>query len=335
VPVRRNVVHTPGPAQRAGCLLGLALGDALGFVVEAEPPGVARAYVAELRAGRAGLRTHPGFPFGQYSDDTQLARELLLSVREAGCFDPAGFGRRLADLFTRGQDVGAGPGSRAAALRLARGVSWSDAGTPPPYAGNGSAMRAAPLGLVFPDRARLVEAAVGQSRLTHQDPRCAAGALTMAAAAAMAARPGAVDPDLWLEELSAAVAPVDEPFAEALRALRGWAGQDAETATRELPSFGCDPPDGTRWLGVSAHVIPSVLWALYAFLRSPDSYWDTVCTAIEAGGDTDSTAAMAGALAGARLGRAGLPEPLIGQLTDRGRWNSAALEELAMSVCVQ
>ena len=52
MPVRSNVVHIPGPAQRAGCLLGLALGDALGFVVEAESPGVARAYVAELRAGR-------------------------------------------------------------------------------------------------------------------------------------------------------------------------------------------------------------------------------------------------------------------------------------------
>jgi ADP-ribosylglycohydrolase len=193
-------------------------------------------------------------------------------------------------------------------------------------------MRAAPLGLVFPDRARLVESAVRQSRVTHQDPRCAAGALTMAAAACMAARSGAVDPDAWLEELSGAVAPVDESFAEALRGLRRWAGQDAETATRELRAFGCDPPT-TDWLGVSAHVIPSVLWALYAFLKSPDSYWDTVCTAIEAGGDTDSTAAMAGALAGARLGRAGLPEKLVGRLTDRGGWDGAALEELALSVC--
>ena len=62
-----------------GTLLGLALGDALGFVVEAEPPETAREYVATvLRAGRAGERHHARFPFGQYSDDTQLARELLL-----------------------------------------------------------------------------------------------------------------------------------------------------------------------------------------------------------------------------------------------------------------
>lgn len=325
-------MHAASPSQRAGCLLGLALGDALGFVVEAQPPGIARAYVGELRAGRVGLRTHPDFPFGQYSDDTQLARELLLSIRDAGRFDPAGFGLRLADLFTGSRDVGAGPGSRAAAFRLAAGMSWSAAATPAPYAGNGSAMRAAPLGLVFRDRSRLVEAAVGQSRVTHQDPRCAAGSVAIAAAAAMAARPGTIEPEPWLEELSGVVAPVHEPFAEAIRAVRIWAGRDPDIAARALHSAAWDPAIGTAWLGVSAHVMPSVLWALYAFLRSPDSYWDTVCTAIRAGGDTDSMAAMAGALAGARLGKGALPEQILRQLTDRGSWTSEALAELAISV---
>ena len=61
--------------QLAGLLLGQALGDALGFVVEAEPPDVAAAYVEQwLRTGRAGERSNPRYPFGQYSDDTQLAR---------------------------------------------------------------------------------------------------------------------------------------------------------------------------------------------------------------------------------------------------------------------
>ncbi len=72
-------------------ILGQALGDALGFVVEAEPPEVARAYVDDcLRAGRAGERSHPQYPFGQYTDDTQLARELLRSFQEAGGWDAFG-----------------------------------------------------------------------------------------------------------------------------------------------------------------------------------------------------------------------------------------------------
>jgi ADP-ribosylglycohydrolase len=44
-----------------------------------------------------------------------------------------------------------------------------------------------------------------------------------------------------------------------------------------------------------------VLWSLYSFLRSPEDYWETVCTAIAVGGDVDTTAAMAGAVSGAYL----------------------------------
>jgi ADP-ribosylglycohydrolase len=324
----------PMPTQRVGCLLGLALGDALGFVVEAQPPSVARAYVAELRAGRTGIRAHPRFPFGQYSDDTQLARELLLSIREAGRFEPALVGGRLAELFARGSDVGAGPGSRAAALRLAAGARWDVSGTPAPYAGNGSAIRAAPLGLVFRDRARLVEAALGQSRVTHQDPRCGAGALAIAAAAAMAARSGRIEPATWLDELSGIVGAVHDPFAAAIRQLRTWLGESPDTAARALHAAGWDPATGGGRLGISAHVVPSVLWALYAFLRSPDCYWDAVCTAIGVGGDTDSMAAMAGALVGARLGKEALPDGLLDRLTDRGNWGRDALEGLALGARV-
>ena len=54
-----------------------------------------------------------------------------------------------------------------------------------------------------------------------------------------------------------------------------------------------------------------MLWSLYAFLRSPDDYWETICTAIGVGGDTDTMAAIAGAISGARLGVAALPADLI------------------------
>ena len=64
----------------AGSLLGLALGDALGFAVEGAPRRVAAAYADDLiRRGQAAYRDPTGFHFGQYSDDTQLARVLLAS----------------------------------------------------------------------------------------------------------------------------------------------------------------------------------------------------------------------------------------------------------------
>ena len=325
-------MSVPTPDQRAGCLLGLALGDALGFVVEAEPPEVAAAYVEELRAGRAGEHSHPRFPFGQYSDDTQFARELLISVRETGRFDPAVFGRRLAALFANGRDVGAGPGSRAAALRLAAGVPWSEAGAPAPYAGNGSAMRAAPIGLLSEDCATAVRVAVQQSRVTHQDTRCAAGAVAMAAGAAMAARGGPIDPPAWVAELSGVVRPIDQRVAEVMELAGVWAGLPPDRAAAALREAGLDPASAGQWRGVSGHVVPTVVWALYAFLHSPDSYLDAVSVAIEVGGDTDTMAAMAGALAGARLGGAALPAALVERLNDRGAWRGPALAELSRVV---
>ncbi len=327
-------MSAPTSDQRVGCLLGLALGDALGFVVEAQPPAVAKEYVAELRAGRAGERSHPCFPFGQYSDDTQFAREFLLSVRDAGGFDPAAFGSRLAVLFASGRDIGAGPGSRAAARLLADGVPWTESGTRAPYAGNGSAMRAAPIGLLVPPNSvALVRVAVEQSRVTHQDPRCAAGAVAMAGAAALAARGGAVSPGAWVTELDALVRPIDERVAEAIGLAGAWARLPAESAAAALRAAGLDPASSAEWQGISAHVVPSLVWALYAFLSSPDSYLGAVCTAIQVGGDTDSMAAMTGALAGARLGRAALPGGLVSRVNDRGEWDAEALAALA-EVCL-
>ncbi|HYC33483.1 MAG TPA: ADP-ribosylglycohydrolase family protein, partial [Gemmatimonadales bacterium] len=78
-----------------------------------------------------------------------------------------------------------------------------------------------------------------------------------------------------------------------------------------------------------AFVLPSVAWSLYAFFRSPDDWWETLCTAVEPGGDTDTMGAIAGAIAGARLGPGGLPRGLLSRLTDRGDWGAVALRDLA------
>jgi ADP-ribosylglycohydrolase len=315
--------------QLRGSLLGQALGDALGFVVEAEPPEIARDYVDRwLRTGRAAERAHPKFPFGQYSDDTQLSRELLRSVRERGCWDPSAFAQRIARLFHEQREVGAGRGTRAAALRLLSGTPWSDAGTPAPYAGNGSAMRAGQLGLLFPDPEALCRAAREQSRITHLDPRCAAGAVAVARAVSLAACPGTVLPASFLDEVARCAQLDDAAMAAAIRGVAEWVSLAPQQAAELVHRRGLDPAHPV-WRGISAYVVPSVLWSLYAFLRSPDDYWECICTAIAVGGDTDTMAAIAGAISGARLGPSALPQDLLACLTDRGEWGAAALAELA------
>jgi ADP-ribosylglycohydrolase len=314
-----------------GCLLGQALGDALGFVVEARPPAVAGEYVERyLLAGRAGELAHPEFPFGQYSDDTQLTRELLMSYADAGRWSPEAFAGRLAALFEEGRDVSAGPGTRAAAMRLSGGTHWSRSGTPAPYAGNGSAMRAAPLGLLFGEDTRsMIEATVEQSVMTHLDPRCSAGARAGAGAVSLATTRAPVRNEEFLDALAALTAAADQSVAEAIRGLRCWAHLAPDEAARRVHDERLDPAFSGEWRGISAFVTPSVVWSLYAFLRAPDDYWTTVCTAIGVGGDTDTMAAIAGAISGARLGPRALPTRLVERLNDRGGWRRDALIDLA------
>jgi len=98
-----------------------------------------------------------------------------------------------------------------------------------------------------------------------------------------------------------------------------------------ISGAGFDPDyiDDDEWKGMSGFVISSVLWSLYSFLRTPDDYLETICTAISGGGDTDTTAAMAGAISGAYLGTNAIPSHLTKYLTDRGTWKYDELVELA------
>ncbi len=132
----------PTKEQFEGCLIGQCVGDALGFVVEGQPPEVCREYVEEtLDKEHPGDRRRERYAFGQYSDDSQLAREVLQSYAACGGFDPEDYARRIAAIFSEGRIVGRGRATEEAAARLARGVPWQESGTLPPSAGNGSAVR--------------------------------------------------------------------------------------------------------------------------------------------------------------------------------------------------
>ncbi len=318
----------PTRSQFRGCLVGQALGDALGTFVEGAPAETARGYVDEILPGwLAGEPATLGpYRLGQYTDDTQLARELLQSVVEQGGFEPAAYARRIMRLFTENRIVGRGRSTEEAAARLALGLPWDEAGTPPPAAGNGSAMRAAPVGLLcFDDADRLVRFAVDQGRITHQDPRCSAGSVAVAGATAFALRQGALDIASWVDELAGLVQRVDGSVADAVADLRDWVGLEPEDAVAAIAALagGEDP-----WDGISPFVTSSVVWSLYAVLRSPDDYWETIRTAIRVGGDVDTTAAMAGAISGARLGIEGVPAHLARLVTDQDTWGYDELVSL-------
>jgi ADP-ribosylglycohydrolase len=315
---------TAGPAVERfqGALLGQALADAIGRLVEGHTPETCQAFVADLRS-------HTGpIGFGQYTDDTQLARELASSLVDCGGLDPADYGRRVAALFMEERVVGRGRATAMAAERLARGVPWTQSGTPAPQAGNGSAMRAAPIGLFYyADPEALRAAAVDQGRITHQDSRCAAGSVAVAAAVAGALQRGELEPRAFTDAIAHVVGDLDPLLPGFLHELPRLIALPASEALPVIAPMG-KSPGGDEWPGISPFVVGTVVWSLYAFLRHPDDYREAVFTAIEGGGDADTTAAITGAIAGARVGLAGLPA-WVEAVEDRGTWRAADLKQLA------
>src|SRR6516165_5429598 len=117
----------------AGCLIGQCLGDALGFPVEKESAAVCAQYIQEcVKAGRMVANSRGPFAVGQYTDDSQLARELVLSFVTCQGFDPSDYASRLARLFIEGRVVWGGSVVADAARRIASGVPWQQAGSPAP-----------------------------------------------------------------------------------------------------------------------------------------------------------------------------------------------------------
>jgi poly(ADP-ribose) glycohydrolase ARH3 len=284
-----------------GCLLGLALGDALGAPFEGSPPGVGPPLEA--------LFDGPPPVLG-YTDDTEMAIGVAESIVEAGNIDPGDMARRFVENYHPWR--GYGPGTVAVLELIRKGVHWEQANRavfPGGSFGNGAAMRSAPMGLfIRNDMDRLRQAVRRASAVTHAHVLAQEGAFLIAAAVASAAG--------------------GEGREETLDRLRGlsMAGEYAEKLAAVASLLKRDPPIGEviRTLGTGVAALMSVPTALYAFLRHGGDYQDTVRYCISLGGDTDTIAAMAGAITGAHLGAGGLPGRLVERLEDRER-----IEELA------
>ena len=270
-----------------GCLLGLAVGDALGLVSE----NLSRAAIRKRFGQLDRYQMYPGRAY--VSDDTEQALALATSLAERGRFDARDFARRLRRWFwTLPPFIGLATARACLKMSLGFGPSRSGVNS----AGNGSAMRVAPLGLFFCDRREeLIRAAEESTRPTHTHPRAVAGTVVVAVAVAELAGRGLDDLDAkdFLGKLEETARRYDAPMAEG-----------TERVARLLTA---DPDQALDLLGTSGYVLHTVPAALYCFLRSPGSFRDTVSLAASAGGDTDTIAAIAGALSGAFNGSEGIP----------------------------
>ena len=228
--------------------------------------------------------------------------------------------------------IGRGKGEAAtrAVVRLQAGVPWNASGED--SAGNGAAMRAAPIGLLrWNDLGRLRDEAMLSALPTHREPMAVAGAVAMAAATAWLLTQG----DDWTpEELVAAVQRAIAGIETKPQPERRDPSSLSTLHDRigEIPRLlGRPPREALGYLYGGAFVLESLPSALYCFLRSPNDVEQTLLLAANAGYDTDTIAAMAGTLGGALGGVKALPKRLLPELEYRDELTAlgVALHRLA------
>ena len=300
----------PGPADRyRGCLLGLAVGDALGTTLEFRPPGTFAPLTDLVGGGPFNLQP------GQWTDDTSMALCLAESLLACGGFDARDQMRRYCRWWREGYlsstgvcfDIG---GTVAGALRRFLGADPAGNGDPfvgstdPHTAGNGSLMRLAPAPLLFAP-AGPVEAiarAAESSRTTHGAATAVDGCRYMAALI-LGALAGASREQLLAPFFTPAGAETiwrDAPLAGPVAAVAGG-------------SFRTKPTAQIRGTG---YVVDSLEAALWAFDRS-SSFEEGALLAVNLGDDADTTGAVYGQLAGAFYGESGLPARWLAKLHRR------------------
>ncbi|MEY4174934.1 MAG: hypothetical protein RI900_2099, partial [Actinomycetota bacterium] len=328
-----------------GALLGSAVGDALGAPFEFGPAGEYSARFPQPVIGGSGEMTGGGgfgWAAGEFTDDTQMAIALAESLIAHGGIDPADLWQRWRAWADTASDVGiitraalGHPENHGAAASAHRDLGRS--------AGNGALMRTVAVGLWFADPSRstqhtgtqatgaqhtgtqatitqatitqaTMQAALEQAALTHHDPAAGWGAAIAAELVRrtiIGADPLAELPDV-LGQVPAGVA---ERFATMLHPE--W-----------QPGDPSEPGNGSVW-GCLAQAV----WAL----RHHHTFHDVVTAAIDLGGDTDTVACVAGALAGARHGMQAIPSRwttyVHGRVdTPEGvvRYDNASLQGLAI-----
>jgi ADP-ribosylglycohydrolase len=282
-----------------GALLGVGIGDALGFPAEGRAPGeIEMIYGGPLRGYVARVGRRHTWPVGQVTKDTQLVFCLGESLAEAGELDMDDFAERLIRWLPSA--LRAGKSTARSVEALAEGRHWSVSGIE--SNGAGATVRVVPLALLLhEDLGLLRQAAVLQCMPTHQAAKAYAGTVLMATAVATLANtpPGGLKPAEWLGVLERAIRGIDLEMSAALHDVTACLGQRLDAAAA-LARF--------KTGGFVLECLPS---ALYCFLRHPDDPERALLAAANGGFDASSVAAMAGALAGAYHGRAGLPRHLV------------------------
>ncbi len=291
-------------ADRAqGVLLGLAVGNLLGLVVEAYRATEIRDYFPD-----GVTEIDPRERRRPMDDDLAQAVELAESLAHDSDL-PAGFAERLVRWRAEnGRGMGLmtdgvidlledGLGAPDAAMRY-----WDESGRPETQP-NGALMRCAPVALRYAlDAEQLVQQTASTCAVTHYAPGAQWSCIVVNAAIAILLRGGTVS----IEQLASAASDDGAP-AEMVEWMRAVPEDIAGRIEAE-------PMIGHTYLAMQVG-----LWCL----NCDEDLESALIRIVNAGGDTDTNAAVAGAVLGARYGASAIPQRWLGCVPDRGRIDAA------------
>ena len=295
-----------------GCLLGLAIGDAFGMPVEGMPAGVIRSQYGWVdrympRTDSAGNELEAA---GEITDDTEMMLchvESLVST--GGLVDPENTGMRFLRLFNSESRRFMGRTTQRSLIRADETGDFQAGIGGEHAAGNGVAMRIAPIGLIHSvgrfNAEVFVREVMRAGLITHSNPEAINGGVAIAYGVRLQVT-GEAPPEVLADEVCSFI---DED--EVSRKIR-TAGMLAR------PELSLDAHIANlQKIGTSGYVAESVGAAFYCATVAGGDLRAGIELAANAGGDTDTVAAMAGALIGAHAGASALPLDLVEGLAGR------------------
>jgi poly(ADP-ribose) glycohydrolase ARH3 len=293
----------------SGCLLGSALGDAIGELAFHNTNIERLSYKLELVKELI------------YTDDTAMAIGIAESLLEKGHLDPEHLGETFQKNFHHEpwRGYASGPPTIFAAVTQT-GTTYVEAakslfGGRGSF-GNGAAMRVAPVGLIYHDSLDLYEKVRLSASVTHAHPLGIDGSAIQAKAVAQAVDlepKNEFSPDEFLNGL--------------LDFTRTPEMKRKLLLVQRLIAENVSPVWAAQQIGRSVSAHESVPFSIYSFLLSPRSYESCLYCSILNGGDRDTLGAMAGAISGAYLGMEALPLNWLQKLENR-----TVIQELALKL---
>ena len=304
-----------------GCILGTAVGDALGLPYEGVSRRRQRRLLGPPDRHRFLLRR------GMISDDTEhtclVAQSLIAANFDHDRFRRE-FARRLRWWFAS-LPAGVGRATFRSCLKLWVGISPQSSGVF--SAGNGPAMRSAIIGATIDDLSAMVDFVRASTKVTHSDPKAEYGAIAVALAAYLARRERAIDGQQFIQQLADII---DSGCDELMSLLRDVV--ESVSIGESTMKFAANNGHARGVTGYTYHTVPVVI---HAWLSTPYDYRVAVTSVIECGGDTDTTAAIVGGIVGTATGEAGIPNEWLSNIREWPRsiaWMRRLSHQLSESV---